>query len=268
MGNVTLYRSNFNLESHSDLDVILLHLPAGTPTLAPSPLTAVSLPRRTRTDAPDSRRIDGARCLVGLDPTILGRIAEPGVDLTIWNRPLPPALSGPLARSTLRTSTLPALRTTVPTVAPEATLAAALRDLKDRRLADALADDVGQLVRLVAPLIGRETLSVRLEAVTGDACRRFHADRIPLRLIVTYRGPGTEWVDEAVLPPGGDPRHPPMEAVRRVPAGAVALFKGSLGSDRPLLHRSPPIAGTGAVRLLLCIDEGLPAPASPSGDTP
>jgi hypothetical protein len=236
--------------------------------LAPSPLSAVRPRRRIQTDAPDSRRIDGARCLVGLDPTILGRIAEPRVDLTIWNRPLPPALSGPLARSTLRTSTLPALRMTVPTVAPEAALAAVLRDLKDRGLADALADDIALLVRLVAPIIGRETVSVRLEAIAGDACRRFHADRIPLRLIVTYRGPGTEWVDEAELPTGGDPRHPPAEAVRQVPAGAVALFTGSLGSDRPLLHRSPPITGTGAVRLLLCIDEGLPAPASPSGDTP
>jgi hypothetical protein len=219
-------------------------------------------------DPPGDRRIDGARCVVGGAPTILDRIAEPGVELAIWNRAMPVAVGARLDRATVRARTLPALRISVPGAEPEAALAAALADLKDRALADALAGDVAQLVRLAAPLIGRETLSVRLEAITGDACRRFHADRIPLRLIVTYRGPGTEWVDEAALPPGADPRHPPMEAVRRVPAGAVALFKGSLGSDRPLLHRSPPIAGTGAVRLLLCIDEGLPAPASASGDTP
>jgi hypothetical protein len=217
---------------------------------------------------PSDRRIDGARCVVGATSAILDRIVEPGVELAIWNRSMPAAVGARLDRATVRSRTLPALRTTVPASVPEAPLAAALADLKDRPLADALADDVAHLVRLVAHLIGCETLSVRLEAITGDACRRFHADRIPFRLIVTYRGPGTEWVDEAALPPGGDPRHPPMEAVRRVPAGAVALFKGSLGSDRPLLHRSPPITGTGAVRLLLCIDEGLPAPGSSSGDTP
>lgn len=34
----------------------------------------------------------------------------------------------------------------------------------------------------------------------------------------------------------------------------VGLFKGKLATDRPAMHRSPPIAGTGAVRLLLVLN--------------
>lgn len=59
----------------------------------------------------------------------------------------------------------------------------------------------------------------------------------------------------ALLAPG---EGPPSDAIRRLDRGAVALLRGERGatSDRPaVLHRSPPIAGTGIVRLLLTIDD-------------
>jgi len=48
----------------------------------------------------------------------------------------------------------------------------------------------------------------------------------------------------------------------QLPAFAVALFKGEQAAEGTgVLHRSPPIAGTGMTRLVLCVDG--PSAASP-----
>ena len=36
-----------------------------------------------------------------------------------------------------------------------------------------------------------------LEVVRTDSCRKFHADYVTARLITTYLGEGTQWLDEA-----------------------------------------------------------------------
>lgn len=97
-----------------------------------------------------------------------------------------------------------------------------------------------------AALMGCETVRVRLEGVTGNACRKVHADYTDLRLICTLAGPGTDYTL------GDDPDAPLL----RVPTGAVALFKGlAFGTGhKPCLHRSPPIEGSGERRLVLVID--------------
>ena len=109
----------------------------------------------------------------------------------------------------------------------------------------ALARDVATLGRLAAAVGRRQEVSVRFEAITGDGCRLFHRDAVPLRLATTYLGPGTEFLDDAA---SGEPS---PEEIRRIPTGAVALFRG--GADG-LVHRSPPIAGSGLHRVFLAID--------------
>jgi len=42
--------------------------------------------------------------------------------------------------------------------------------------------------------------------------------------------------------------------INRMEAFDVGLFKGKLATDRPAIHRSPPIAGTGAARLLMVLN--------------
>lgn len=128
-------------------------------------------------------------------------------------------------------------------------------------VATGLADAAPELQRLVsaharrfAELMGVGDVTVRVEAVTGNACTRLHADYTDVRLIVTLAGPGTEHVG------GRDPAAP----VREIPTGHVALFKGRTypGADgcrhMPCLHRSPQIAGTGTRRLVLVIDTARP----------
>jgi hypothetical protein len=83
--------------------------------------------------------------------------------------------------------------------------------------------------------------------VRDDACARFHVDNVRARLLCTYRGPGTEYADLAAAAAGPE---------GRLARGAVAVFRGLRweGAGVGLLHRSPPIDGTGATRLLLAID--------------
>jgi hypothetical protein len=113
-------------------------------------------------------------------------------------------------------------------------------------LPSALAADIHDLVQRFAALTDKATVRVRLEAVDGDACRKFHADYTDLRLVTTYAGPGT---DIRTTTAEDSPVH-------RIRAGDIALFKGRLFPGEPpvLLHRSPPIEGTGERRIVLVLD--------------
>jgi hypothetical protein len=107
-----------------------------------------------------------------------------------------------------------------------------------------LAADVMALATRFAALIGSDAIRLRLEVITGNACRKWHRDYTNLRLVLTYLGPGTEYRL------GEDP------SGARVPEQAAALFKGRLaeGCAGMVEHRSPPIEGSGARRLVLVLD--------------
>lgn len=103
---------------------------------------------------------------------------------------------------------------------------------------------------------------IRLEIVEDDACRRFHADYVTVRLICTYFGPGTEWLSEeqATAQRAGAPLA--GCAIQSLATGHVGLFKGRVWApDGAIIHRSPPISGTGAKRLVLVVNSGRDEPA-------
>lgn len=111
-----------------------------------------------------------------------------------------------------------------------------------------LARDAAALAARFAELMEVTSVSARLEAVTGDHCRKFHADYVDIRLIAIYAGPGTEYLEQDGAAPA------------RLPVGWIGLFKGRAHGEAhsPCLHRSPPIEGTGQRRLLLVIDTPRP----------
>src|SRR3989344_5468187 len=113
-------------------------------------------------------------------------------------------------------------------------------------LPDSIARCIEDLASRFASLMQCETVRVRLEGVTGNACRKVHADYTDLRLICTLAGPGTDYTLE------DDPDGP----LQRISAGLVGLFKGhEFGAGhKPCLHRSPPIEDSGERRLVLVID--------------
>ncbi|MFC3231202.1 DUF1826 domain-containing protein [Marinibaculum pumilum] len=186
--------------------------------------------------------------LAGPEPAILDMAVAGGAGLAVWRRPADPQLAAALRGgppvADLRLAGAPAVLG---------------RDLDDRtreRIGPALRADMQALLRRFAILSGAAELELRLEAVTGDACWKFHRDMVRLRLLTTYDGPATEYVTarhaERALQQQRDYRGP----LRRLRPFDVALFRGArdAGGDA-VVHRSPPIAGSGRTRLLFCLTD-------------
>lgn len=114
---------------------------------------------------------------------------------------------------------------------------------------DRLVDDIAALADVFAGLMQARWLRLRLDVVRTNACRKFHIDAVTARLICTYRGTGTQYT---LCPDGADPRE-----IATTPIGAPILLRGTLWPEHPrsgLLHRSPPIEGSGERRLVLVLD--------------
>jgi len=97
--------------------------------------------------------------------------------------------------------------------------------------------------------MGAPYVRLRVDRITTNACRRFHVDAITARLICTYRGTGTQYGNATE---GAQP-----EQVFTVPTGCPMLLRGRLWPEAPhaqLLHRSPPIEGSGETRSVLVLD--------------
>ena len=92
-------------------------------------------------------------------------------------------------------------------------------------------------------------LRLRFDVISHNACSRFHIDALTARLIRTYRGTGTQY---GLANAARDP-----EIVHRVPTGAAIVLRGKRWPSKAkldLVHRSPPIQGTGQTRLVLVLD--------------
>lgn len=112
-----------------------------------------------------------------------------------------------------------------------------------------LIDDIAALADIFARVMRAPFLRLRLEHVTTNACRKFHCDAVTARLICTYRGAGTQY---GFAQDGADPKR-----FFSVPLGAPILLRGTRWPDQSrsgLLHRSPPIEGSGDTRLVLVLD--------------
>ena len=187
------------------------------------------------------------------------RLARGEVNLVSWHRELPSGLDAQLVEWAKR---FPAQFDEIVCV-PSYDLSAATRGLAEPARAW-LTMDVAILIARLAHLADARRLRVSFGAVRTGQCRKFHVDYVRYRLVTTYVGPGTEWVpDEAVRREALD--HPldcPCDAnteivressvIRHALPGEVIVMKGALHPDhRGAVHRSPPIEGTGRVRVVL-----------------
>lgn len=195
-------------------------------------------------------------------PAGLSAIHDPDTGLVIWKRAV---------RLTLQTwidgldgACLPALRVLL---RPEELREAIEPELDDcgmpaGDMRDLLIDDIDDQVSVFSNVVATDLVDVRLECITHNACWKFHRDCVEARFLTTYRGPGTEWVHP------GDAEQALVEQtdfsgpIERVGLHDSVLFKGSTaGFGIGVVHRSPPIEGTGDIRLLLCLNK--PSVTSP-----
>ena len=183
-------------------------------------------------------------------PDVLAEIRAVDCNLAIWER-TPLADFAPLTEGSPQD-----LRFTCDTAALPMLLAQGLAQSGyggTRTLHAALIADAAMLAERFCAAMELATFELRLEVVRTDSCRKFHADYVTARLITTYVGEGTDWLDEADVArvaAGQQPEH-----IHRLAPFDVGLFKGKLATDHPAIHRSPPIGETeGGARLLLVLN--------------
>ncbi|MEM8852418.1 MAG: DUF1826 domain-containing protein [Pseudomonadota bacterium] len=221
-------------------------------------LESASSPEKTGTPLV-RREVVGAGIGVGVadTPEGLSAIHRPGCAAALWRRHTPAAFQSWI--DSLDPKHLPHGRMPVD-LASVRSAADALCDQRgtpEGAMREHLVDDIAALANIFAGLMDTDHLQLRLEAVTSNACARFHIDAVTARLICTYRGTGTQY---GVMTDADAPRR-----VFTVPTGAPIILRGTLWPDSPpagVVHRSPPIEGTGETRLVLVLD---PLPPRPNG---
>lgn len=198
------------------------------------------------------------RQVFGETPMALTEALLDGVNLAVWQRRLPAhihdfatlllSLNEPLAESFTLTVSKDGQ------MPPLDGVASAYADLAGH---DGFIADLAWLIDAYACLLGAKSVGVRLRALERAMCPRFHVDHVPLRLITTYAGPASEWLEEGVV----DRRRLAQDEVdsadiRQLGCGDVALFKGEkwLGNEGAgVVHRSPTLVN-GERRLILTLD--------------
>ncbi|MEM1266483.1 MAG: DUF1826 domain-containing protein [Pseudomonadota bacterium] len=182
-------------------------------------------------------------------PEGLSAIRRAGCAAAVWRRhPLPEFQTWIDA---LAPDELPSVRMIL---RPEAVHDAVLKTCDAARTPDGLqrerlVDDIAALSAIFTKLMRAEWLRIRLDVVATNSCRKFHIDAVTARLVCTYRGTGTQY---GISTDGAEPSQ-----IFTVPTGAPIILRGTLWPEQPrsgLLHRSPPIEGTGETRLLLVME--------------
>ncbi|WP_296325665.1 DUF1826 domain-containing protein [Reyranella sp.] len=200
--------------------------------------------------------IANRRVVESPDDTVLHRIAEHDVALTIWHRRQAAKLAAWL--DSLPPERLPKGHFIGPVACVPCRLASlcnlvALADSPERR---ALIDDIAGLARCFAARTDSPDVDLRLEVIAHDACWRFHRDHVGYRLNATYRGPGTQWppLEHAARALKAQRRY--RGPLNEFPRFAAGLFKGVVrAGTEAIVHRSPPVGASGQTRLFLCLNE-------------
>jgi Protein of unknown function (DUF1826) len=201
--------------------------------------------------------------LVAQDAGGLKEIWRPAYNLAIW--PRAPFAGEAALRAALRAGVALSIEADLDVSRSLRGLDALLPDaVLNPAFSAAWRKDVLDLVVLYAGLGQTASVRLRLETVRGAACRLFHADYVSLRLLCTYAGRGTEYLDESNADRTGlgQGRNTKVvrdrKQVRRLAANHVGLFKGDAypgNAGRGVIHRSPP-ANARMSRLVLCLDAG------------
>lgn len=107
-----------------------------------------------------------------------------------------------------------------------------------------LARDVTVIAAAFLDRFGIATAKLRLEVSAGTVCPKFHSDSVHLRMITTYVGPGTEYIQRNS-----------ESNVEQVAHGSFCFLKGRKHATHAdtVLHLSPEMDETGA-RLILALD--------------
>lgn len=126
-----------------------------------------------------------------------------------------------------------------------------------------LTEDIAKLTITFMDIIKEDVVQLHLKVVGDDACSKFHTDRYDLRLLCTYLGKGTEWIEDTYvnrskLMNGENHQIIKNESkVQHMQPFEVGVLKGegsSKNKNKGIVHRSPQISHAGEKRLVLRLD--------------
>ena len=204
------------------------------------------------------------RSYVGHDPSAISKIYQEEVNISIWQRKLD---------DTLKQAVEPILYIKPQLQLSEVIQPQDVNELLSTELGSSqdilyLCKDISALVHMFCYLFDLQRTGLRLMVLDHAMCPRFHVDKVPCRLITTYRGLATEWlphhlVDRSKLGAGNQGKADEESGIfakrtdiEQLEVGHVALLKGEgwdSNQGAGLVHRSPKLE-KGGQRLLLTLD--------------
>jgi len=197
-------------------------------------------------------------------PNVLSDIYREDTNIVIWQRNLSNELTTAVSEFLQKNAT----KAAVLAVTPQNTHDVLRDTFRGSEALTTLSDDIALLVDMFCCLFDLKQAGLRLTILDRAMCPRFHFDRIPCRLVTTYQGIATQWLNHAVvdrskLGAGNQGKSDEqsglfnnIEDINRLSEGDVALLKGENWDETQgtgLVHRSPPVSA-GERRLLLTLD--------------
>lgn len=181
----------------------------------------------------------------------LAEIFDPSVQVCAWQREIDPAIETYL-RQLHQTGEWQVLETLSPAVQPK------LEGLPAGPGRSSLIEDLSLVREVVCELLGCAAIGLRLVQVGRAMCPDWHVDRVGIRLVCTYQGPGTQWLNDQGID-RRDLRLDPMKegAFLQAVRGEIVLLKGALwqGNDTfGAVHRSPGLEPSASLRTLITLD--------------
>ena len=194
-------------------------------------------------------------------PDVLESMSCPSVDLSLWQRPPQALIEKEL--KTLKADSLPhtRFRTTPDTFDRDIEALFKHQSLNTNHFTN-FRSDLSQLMRRFSRLSRTKDLCFRLFTTNKNDCKRFHLDRVNLRLICTYQGTGTEWLTGAQVDREAQLAGEPNSSIMRFgsPQQLETYWVGIMRGDpknlgQGLIHRSPTIEGSDQVRIVFSLDQ-------------
>lgn len=199
---------------------------------------------------------------------VLPHIYDQNTNIVIWQRDLEQVLTNAV-NTLISTNAIKPLELAVsPDDAFDKLVTALKPDDNNRDETDALCKDIALLVEMFCCLFDLKHAGLRLKILDKPMCPRFHVDKIPCRLVTTYQGVATQWLNHSDVERSklgtGNLGKPDEESglfkslnnINQLNQGDVALLKGEYWDENEgagLVHRSPPVAAN-EQRLLLTLD--------------
>ncbi len=192
----------------------------------------------------------------------LAMILDDRVNLTYFNRPFDEEID--LFAWHLVTNTFKGVEQMVQIDSIGQLLEAEIPDIRlYREGRRKLIKDISDVTQTFLSIAGVNSTRLALKVVHDNACAKFHTDAYRLRLLCTYVGKGTQWVDDRYVNRKKLARGSNDEIIkdpsRIVTASTfeVLILKGESAAmpiGEGIVHRSPPLLTNEESRLLLRLD--------------